>query len=134
MFSCNLWHVLKAIIWAQKIGGLRHHHLYLFRSVWVCKIQKSLLIKLILSPKKDIGQKPKNADVSKTYFLNNSSLAYGINMKFGPKLHNIKRIIFAKKKFEILLMSAFYCKITYFADFCWRQQNFKKFFLQKCFY
>ena len=116
--SCNLWHVPKAINWAQKIGDLRHTHLYLFRSVLGCRIQKSLLIKLILSPRKDIRQKPKNADVSKTYFLNNSSLAYDINMKFGPKLYNIKRIIFAKKKFEILLTSALYCKISYFADFC----------------
>ena len=117
-FSCNLWHVPKAINWAQKIGGLRHVHLYLFRSVLGCRIQKSLLIKLILLPKKDIRQKPKNADVSKTCFLNNSSLVIGINMKFGPKLHIIKRIILKKKYFEISLTSALYCKISYFADFC----------------
>ena len=71
-------------------------------------------------------QKPKNADVSKICFLNNSSLANGINMKFGPKLHIIKRIILKKKIFEILLTSALYCKFSYFADFCWRQQNLKK--------
>ena len=31
-----------------------------------------------------------------TYFLNNFSLAYGTNMKFGPKMHINKRIILAK--------------------------------------
>ena len=81
----------------------RHIHVYLYRSVLGCRIQKSLLIVLIFSPK--------NADVSKTYFLNNSSLDYGRMMKFGPKLHLIKRIIFKKN----------------FLKFCWRQHFIAKF-------
>ena len=128
--SCNLWHVPKAINRAQKIGNLRHVHLYLYRSVLGWRIQKSLLIVLILTPKKDIRKKPKNADVSKTCFLNNSSLANGRMMKFGPKLHIIKRIIFEKKIFENLLTSALYSKISCFADFCWHQQNLKKIYLK----
>ena len=129
MYTCNLWHVPKVINWAQKIGDLRHAHSYLFRSALECRIQKSLLIVLILSPEKDIREKPKNADVSKTYFLNNSSLDHGRMMKFGPKLHIIKRIIFWKKNLEISLTSAFYCNFSFFANFCWRQQNLKRFFL-----
>ena len=89
-----------------------------------------MLLKFSFFQFREKPQKPKNADVSKTYFSNNSSLAYGTNMKFGPKLHIIKRIILKKKFFEILMTSAKISKIRKFAIKCLRQHNFKKFFFQ----